>query len=256
MEKMMNAKPHRLVLLLTLLAATSGIASAQTLTLLTEDAYPFQYLENKQLTGMAVEVVNEVFKRAGIARKDEVLSWKDAYDRAQIYPNTCIYSTSRTENRERLFKWIGPIVENKWAAFARKGFKGTLSRPEDFKQYRVGVLAGDAKERYLKDLAVTFRVPAADDATNPSKLTLNRTEADKIDLWVTGYYTGAYVAAKTGVKDVSPVWVFETSENYLACQPSLPQATADKLQKALDTMKRDGAHAKIIARYEAKIKAQ
>lgn len=252
----MILKAHRIAVIVAMLAALPNIGLAQTVNLLTEDAYPFQYLENKQLTGMAVEVVNEVFKRAGVARKDELLSWKDAYDRAQMYPNTCIYSTARTENREKLFKWIGPIVENKWAAFARKGFKGTLSRPEDFKQYRVGVLQGDAKERYLKDLAVTFRVAQSDDAMNPPKLTLNRTEPDKIDLWITGYYTGAHVAAKTGVRDIVPVWVFQTSENFLACQLSLPQATADKLQKALDAMKRDGSHAAIVARYEAKIKAQ
>ena len=118
------------------------------------------------------------------------------------------------------------------------------------------MLQGDAKERYLKDLRVTFRVPEPDDAKNPSKLTLNRTEPDKIDLWVTGYYSGAHIAAKTGVKDVVPVWVFQSSENYLACNLGLPQATADKLQKALDAMKRDGNHAAIIARYEAKVKAQ
>jgi len=246
----------RPVLLAAALLALSHAAAAQTINLLTEDAYPFQYLENKQLTGMAVEVVSEIFKRAGVARKDEMLSWKDAYDRAQMYPNTCIYSTARTANRERLFKWIGPIVENKWAAFAKKGFKGTLAKPDDFKQYRVGVLQGDVKERYLKDLAVTFRVAEADDAANPPKLSLNRSEPDKIDLWVTGYYSGAHVAAKTGVKDIVPIWVFESSENYLACQQGLPQATADKLQKALDAMKRDGSHARIVARYEAKIGAQ
>ncbi len=253
---MTSLKPLSVALFAAALFAAPAATVAQTINLVTEDAYPFQYLENKQLTGMAVEVVNEAFKRAGVARKDEMLSWKDAYDRAQVYPNTCVYSTARTENRERVFKWIGPIVENKWAAFATKGFKGTLTRPEDLTQYRVGVLQGDAKERYLKDLRVTFRVPEPDDAKNPSKLTLNRTEPDKIDLWVTGYYTGAHVAAKTGVKDIYPVWVFQSSENYLACNLSLPQATADKLQKALDAMKRDGSHAAIIARYEAKVKAQ
>ncbi len=253
---MINFKPYRIALLVAMLSSVQTIAIAQTINLLTEDAYPFQYLDNKQLTGMAVDVVNEVFKRAGVARKDEILSWKDAYDRAQVYPNTCVYSTARTENREKVFKWIGPIVENKWAAFAKKGFKGTLSRPEDFAQYRVGVLQGDAKERYLKDLRVTFRVAEPDDAKNPPKLTLNRTEPDKIDLWITGYYTGAHVAAKTGVKGVVPVWVFQSSENYLACNLSLPQATADKLQGAIDAMKRDGTHAAIVARYEAKVKAQ
>jgi polar amino acid transport system substrate-binding protein len=255
-NNMLILKPYRTALFVAMIAAAPTAAVAQTINLLTEDAYPFQYLEDKKMSGMAVEVVTEAFKRAGVSHKDEMLSWKDAYDRAQVYPNTCIYSTARTENRENVFKWIGPIVENKWAAFARKGFKGSLSRPEDFADYRVGVLQGDAKERYLKDLRVTFRVPEADDARNPSKLTLNRTEVDKIDLWITGYYSGAYIAAKTGVKDVVPVWVFQTSQNYLACNLNMPQATADKLQKALDAMKSDGTHAAILARYEAKIKAK
>lgn len=252
----MFVKPYRIVLLATLLAAAPAIAVAQTLNLLTEDAYPFQYLEKQQLTGMAVEIVNEIFKRAGVARKDELMSWKNAYDRAQTHANTCIYSTSRTEDRERLFKWIGPIVQNKWAAFAKKGFKDTVSKASDFKQYRVGVLKGDAKERFLKELPVTFLVSDSDDAAIPAKLSLNRKEPDKIDLWVTGYYTGAHVAAKTGIKDVFPVLTFQTSENYLACHPGLAQATVDKLQRAFDAMKRDGAHAAIVARYEAKTKTQ
>jgi polar amino acid transport system substrate-binding protein len=255
----MQAYSLRSVLVVLAAAASMGapaVAFSQTLNLLTEDAYPFQYLEKQQLTGMAVEVVSEVFKRAGIARKDELMSWKDAFDRAQLHANTCVYSTSRIEERERLFKWVGPIVQNKWAAFARKGFKGTLSTAADFKPYRVGVLKGDAKERFLQDVAVTFIVPVADDALNPPKLSLNRTEPDKIDLWVTGYYAAANIAAKTGVKDIVPVWTFQTSDNYLACNPGLAQATVDKLQRALDAMKRDGAHAAIVARYEAKIKSK
>lgn len=249
-------KPLRIALMAAMLSLTPLYAAAQTLNLVTEDAYPFQYIEKQQLSGMAVEIVSEMFKRAGLPRKDEMMSWNDAYGRTQMNPNTCVYSTARTENREKLFKWVGPIVENKWAAFAKKGFTGKLSRPEDFNQYRVGVLTGDAKERYLKDLAITFRVPESDDAANPPKLTLNRTEPNKIDLWITGYYTGAHVAAKTGVKDIVPIWVFQTSENFLACNSGTPQVTVDKLQKALDGMKRDGTHAAIVARYEDRIRAK
>lgn len=236
------------------LATTAG-AAAQTIQLVTEDAYPFQYLENRQLSGMAVEVVAEMFKRAGVAHNDEMLSWKDAYDRARLYPNTCVYSTARTENRERLFKWIGPIVENKWAAFAKKGFAGKLEKPADFKAYRVGVLKGDAKERYLQDLAVAFRAPESDDAANARKLTLDRMAPDKIDLWVTGYYTGLHAAKKTGVTDIEPVWVFQTSHNYLACHPGIDAETARKLEAALDVMKRDGTQAAIVGRHERQLLA-
>lgn len=224
-------------------------ARAQALELLTEDAFPFQYVENQKLTGMAVEVVAEMFRRAGIAHSDKLTDWKGAYDKAQVYPNTCVYSTARTANRENLFKWIGPIVVNQWAAFARKGFAGKLARPEDLRDYRIGVLQGDAKERYLKDLAAPFRVAVAADADVPAKLSLNRTEPGKVDLWVTGYYTGLNIAAKAKLADVVPVWVFETTENYLACHLGLPQATAQKLQSALNAMTRDGTHQRIVARY-------
>lgn len=227
---------------------------AQTFNLLTEEAYPFQYLENQRLTGMAVEVVSEVFRRSGFERKDELLSWKDAYDRAQLYPDTCIYSTARTENRENLFRWVGPIVENKWAAFAKRGFKGSLNHPRDLRQYRIGVLIGDAKERYLKDIAVTFLHSESDDAANPPKLTLDRTEPNKIDLWVTGYYAGAHIAAKTGVTDIVPIRMFHTSQNYLACHMSVPKASIEKMQAALDAMKRDGTHAKIVSKYDKGVK--
>jgi polar amino acid transport system substrate-binding protein len=238
----------RCFLAIMLLSATT--AFAEPINLLTEDAYPFQYLDNQHLTGMAVDVVTEMFKRAGLAHKDQLMSWEDAYDRVQIHPNTCVFSTARTENREHLFKWIGPIVENKWAVFAKKGFKGDVAGPADLKQYRIGVLKGDAKERYLMDVPVTFRVPQADDSMNPPLLTLDRTELHKIDLWATGYYSGMHIAAKAGVKDIYPVWVFQSSENYLACGSSLTKEAQDKLQSALRAMKLDGTYAGIVSRYE------
>ena len=90
----------------------AGAASAQALRLVTEESYPFQYLENKKLAGMAVDVVSEMAKRAGVPVEHELMSWKDAYERAQRDRNTCVYSTARLENRERLFRWVGPIVAN------------------------------------------------------------------------------------------------------------------------------------------------
>jgi hypothetical protein len=73
---------------------------------------------------------------------------------------------------------------------------------------------------------------------------LNRYEPDEIDLWVTGYYAGAYIAAKAGVTGVVPVRVFHTSQNYLACHPSVPEVELGKMQAALDAMKRDGTRSR------------
>lgn len=230
--------------------------AAQTYTLLTEEAYPFQYLEDRRLTGMAVEIVDEMFKRSGFEHKDELLLWKDAYQRARGSPRACVYSTARTKEREKLFKWVGPIVVNKWAFFAKRGFSDPLEQPADLMKYRIGVLEADAKEGFLERLAVGSLSVEANDAANPPRLTLDRGEPNKIDLWATGYYAGAHIAAKAGVTNVIPVRVFQTSPNYLACNPNLPDADLGKMQAALDGMKRDGSQAEIVSRYEHMVKVK
>jgi polar amino acid transport system substrate-binding protein len=232
----------------TLLA---GAASAQNLRLVTEESYPFQYMENKKLTGMAVDVVSEMAKRAGVPVEHELMSWKDAYERAQRDRNTCVYSTARLENRERLFHWVGPIVENRWAAFAKAGATQKPKALGDLRYVRVGVLDGDAKATFLMDNGIAAALnKVSDDALNPPKLTANKNEPGKIDTWVTGYYSAQTVAAKTGVKDIEHLFTFETSPNYLACNFGV---AADKLQKlgaALDAMRKDGTWQQIVDRYD------
>lgn len=232
----------------TLLA---GAASAQALRLVTEESYPFQYLENKKLAGMAVDVVSEMAKRAGVPVEHELMSWKDAYERAQRDRNTCVYSTARLENRERLFRWVGPIVENRWAAFGKAGATQKPKTLADLRYVRVGVLEGDAKATFLMDNGIAAALnKVSDDALNPPKLTANKNEPGKIDAWVTGYFSAQAVAAKTGVNDIEYLFTFETSPNYLACNFGVPADKLQKLSAALDAMKKDGAWQQIVDRYD------
>jgi polar amino acid transport system substrate-binding protein len=235
------------------LAATllAGAASAQTLRLVTEESYPFQYMENKKLRGMAVDIVSEMTKRAGVPAEHEIISWKDAYERAQRDRNTCVYSTARLENRERLFHWVGPIVENRWAAFAKAGAAQKPKVLGDLRYVRVGVLEGDAKATYLMDNGIAAALnKVSDDALNPPRLTTNKNEPGKIDAWVTGYFAAKSVAAKTGVTDIEHLFTFETSPNYLACNFGVPAATLQKLGAALEAMKQDGTWQKIVDQYD------
>ncbi len=225
-------------------------AAAQSLRFVTEDSYPFQYLENKQLKGMSVEIVSEMGKRAGVKVEHELLSWKDAYDRAQRDRATCIYSTARLENRERIFRWVGPIVENRWAAFGKKGLSPKPAGLDDLRRLRVGVAQGDAKIEFLAQSGIgSAVVTVTDDAINAQKLTTNHNESGKIDVWVTGYYSALNVAAQTGVKDVEHLFTFNSSPNFLACNYGMDQGVLKKLSAALDAMKKDGSHGKIVARY-------
>jgi polar amino acid transport system substrate-binding protein len=225
---------------------------ALALKLLTEENPPLNYTENKKLTGMATEVVQEMGKRAKTELAFEVMSWSKAYERAQADKETCLYSTARLPNRENAFKWVGPIAANKWGLFALGGFKQEIKSLNDAKPFRIGGVARDAKTEFLKQWGVTNIFEVEDDKLNPGKLTLNRKEAQKIDLWITSVASAKKVAERAKMPGVKLVYLVREEESYLACSPRTSAATLKALADSLDGMKKDGAYAKIIKRYESR----
>lgn len=236
--------------LLTGLLITAQPALA--LKVLTEENPPLNYTENKKLTGMATEVVQEMGKRAKMKLDFEVMAWNKAYEKAQADKETCLYSTARLPNRENAFKWVGPIAVNKWGLFALGGFKQEIKSLNDAKPFRIGGVARDAKTEFLKQWGVTNIFEVEDDRLNPGKLTLNRKETGKIDLWITSVASANQVAARAKVPGVKLVYLAREEESYLACSPRTSADTLKALAGALDGMKKDGAYSKIIKAYESR----
>jgi polar amino acid transport system substrate-binding protein len=222
------------------------------LKLLTEENPPLNYTEGKKLTGMGTEVVQEMGRRAKIKLDFQVMAWNTAYEKAQADKETCLYSTARLPNRENAFKWVGPIAINKWGLFALGGFKPEIKSLNDAKPFRIGGVARDAKTEFLRQWGVTNIVEVTDDKLNPGKLTLNRKEAQKIDLWITSVASAKQVAAGARVPGVKLVHVVREEESFLACSPRTSPETLKALAAALEGMKKDGAYAKIIKRYESR----
>ncbi|MGH8634661.1 MAG: substrate-binding periplasmic protein [Burkholderiales bacterium] len=231
-----------------LIAAQPALA----LKLLTEENPPLNYTEGKKLTGMATEVVQEMGKRAKVKLDFEVMAWATAYEKAQADKETCLYSTARLPNRENAFKWVGPIAANKWGLFALGGFKQEIKSLNDAKPFRIGGVARDAKTEFLKQWGVTNIFEVGDDKLNPGKLTLNRKETGKIDLWITSAASAKKIAERAKVPGVKLVYLVREEDSYLACSPRTAPATLQALADALDGMKKDGSYAKIINAYESR----
>ena len=113
-------------------------------------------------------------------------------------------------------------------------------------------MARDAKTEFLKQEGVTNIIEVEDDKLNPGKLTLNRKEAQKIDLWITSVANAKQVAARAKVADIKLVYAVREAESFLACSPRTSAATLKALVDALEGMKKDGAYAKIIKAYESR----
>ncbi|HXZ95785.1 MAG TPA: transporter substrate-binding domain-containing protein [Burkholderiales bacterium] len=244
---------YRTLFILTLIAGLFALPQpASALKLLTEENPPLNYTENGKLTGMGTEVVKEMSQRANVPVKIEVMVWADAYKRVQTDKETCLYSTARLPNRELVFKWVGPIAVNKWGLFSKSGFSQPIKTLADVRPYRIGGVTRDAKTEYLKQKGITNIFEVADDKLNPPKLTLNRKEPQRIDLWITSVAGAKEIAAQAKAPDVKLVFLVRKVDSYLACNPRTSEATLKALSAALDEIKKDGTFKKIVDRYESR----
>jgi polar amino acid transport system substrate-binding protein len=216
--------------LLFLVAATG--ASAASLQVVTENNPPFNFQEGKDVMGTSTAAVRDLLARAGVDAKFYVLKWNDAYSRTQKNANTCIYSTVRVENREKLFKWYGPIGTDAWALYALPSFDKTLSGVADARFYRIGGVKNDAKVDFLRGEGASSIREAERDADNPVRLAKPKNDPDAIDLWITTQATARETAAKAGVRELKEVLVVKKHDLYLACNPRTDKDILEKLDAA------------------------
>lgn len=229
-----------------LLAGWQSVALAQapSVQLLTEDYPPFNMiLPSGEIGGMSTEVVRELFRRAGIPYRIELQPWIRAFNSAVLDNNTCVYSTTRSEHREHQFKWVGPLLENRWVLYAGPKSPSGISSLEDARPYTIGGYAGDAEAQYL--IARGFNVELTPiDALNARKLSLGR-----IDFWATGAYRGIYVRAQEKVPLLHQALEFNTVLLYLACNPGVADLTIQRLNDILNTMQHESFSDQVRKRY-------
>lgn len=228
-------------------AALLGLsARAETLRLVTEDVPPINTVSDKpgEAGGIATELIAKALTEARVSYDASVHSWTEAYAMALHGRDVCVYSTSRTDERETLFKWVGPIVRNRWALFGRIDGPA-LSSLEDARGHSIGGHYDGAPTRYLQGIG--FEV----DQTTDFHANLRRVEARQIDYAVSGLLTGAYaIAHDKGLADIVPVLVFKDIDLYLACNKSVSDKLVARLNGIFQRMTEDGTAAAIIRHYQ------
>ncbi|MGJ9417171.1 substrate-binding periplasmic protein [Massilia sp. CMS3.1] len=213
----------------------------------TETAAPSSMQDSQgQVVGISTDKVRAVLERAGLAYTIELLPWKRAYAAARERFDGCVYSTTRTPERETLFKWVGPIDTAEWVLMARANRRFSLRTLEDARPYRIGTYNGDARDDFLRSRG--FRVdPAPNDLTNPRKLLLGR-----IDLWAAALRAGSPVLEQNNwAGQIVPVLVFHRLDVYLACNRAVPDDVIARLNGAFSALERDGTMGRIERSYDS-----
>ncbi len=233
-----------LMVLSALAAALPVPAAATHLHLTTENAPPSAILKDGKVVGHATEKIALMMKRAGVTSDTEMLPWQRAYNQALMRADTCVYDTTRTPEREALFKWVGPVAQSEWVLYGLAERKLQLARLDDARPYKIATYLGDASEHYLRSRG--FKVESvANDALNPNKLASKR-----VDLWAATPIRAAMLMARSDTEGkIVPLLVYNKVLLWLACNPAVPAPLIDRFNTILDDMRRDGSAKAIEDRY-------
>jgi len=215
------------------------------LKIYTEDSPPANYLKNGKPAGMSVEIVREILKRLGKKVNIEIVPWARGYSIALTRPNVALFSTTRLPQREKLFKWVGPLYTQMWGFYAKKGSGLQIDSLEEAKKVTsIGTYLNDAKEQFLKKRGFANLI-----TTNKNISNIKHLMKGDIDLWVSSDLNMPYLAGQAGVspEQLEVVYAFRSVENYIAFSNKTPDAVVAAWQKTLDEIKRDGTYSRLIS---------
>lgn len=221
------------------MALLAGAAAAGPLRIVGENLPPSSMMDGELVVGRETGKVRELLVRAGVSYQIKLLPWKRAYAQAQNEVDTCIYATTRTPEREKLFSWIGPLNEGQWILYGLASRRLVAQRLDDVRGMTIGTLLGDARDDYLRQRGFDV-APVTQEWLNPQKLLMGR-----IDLWAVGVASGTRpFAGKPWEDQVVPVLTFNRVQTYLACNKAVPEAQVQAMQRAVTAMRRDGSMAR------------
>ncbi len=221
------------------------------LVLLTENFPPYNMAKNgknfaqdENINGIAVDIVREMFKRADVTYSLTLrFPWERIYKLALEKPGYGVFVMARLPDREKLFKWVGPIGPDDWIMLAKADSKISLETLEQARKYKIGAYKGDAIAETLAKQGLK-PIVVLRDQDNAKKLV-----SGQIDLWATGDPAGRYLARQEGVNGLKTVLRFNSAELYLALNKDVPDDVVAKLQAALDQLRKEGVVDDIMSRY-------
>ena len=230
-------------ILFTLFIALFATTVNGKLIINTEEYAPLSYTENGILKGIATEQVEAIFSLADIDYEMRVFPWARSYNKALTEANTCVFTTSHTPERSKLFKWVEPLSLNMSILVKSKQSSVSVSTIDEAMKYRIGIQNEDVAGAYLKDKGFISLDSAANVDQSILKLLAGR--VDMVALAESRYL--AMVDQGQPIEKVIDIFALKMG---LACNLQVEDATIERLQKALDKLIQEGMQDKINTKYK------
>jgi len=220
---------------------------SEDIVMITEEDPPLNYMEDGKITGPSVEIVQSIKRKLGVTNDIILLPWKRGFLLTENNINTCLFSTVRNEEREDMFKWIGPIIKTEFAFYAKKSANIKIDNLEEAKKYSIGVQNIGASEDFLLQNNFTNIEGTYEQSQNLTKL-----DAGRIDMWHIMTPTFEKLISEDPTidrNDYEKVFITVVTELYIAFNQDTPDDITNAWQQAFDELYEDGEIEEILVKY-------
>jgi polar amino acid transport system substrate-binding protein len=216
-----------MLLALCLLLAAMAQADQASIRLLTFSEPPWVEVQDGRLQGPTIELIKELFQRAGVPYQIDVLPLKRALKEALNQPGTCVFPIERSQERETSLRWISPLVVSRYGLYAPAGHEIRLQTLEDARPYSIGSYLGSGLGEYLIERGYNVI------EVSSAKLGPNMLRHKRFDLWVSDTRSAQVPTQLDKALLGQPSLVFLTTLRAMGCHPDTPTSSLELLNAAL-----------------------
>jgi polar amino acid transport system substrate-binding protein len=142
-----------------------------------DDSPPYNFSAEGGPRGISADLLRAICQEAQLRCTLEILPWARAFYKASTEPNTVIFTTTRSPEREALFLWIGPFLQRSEWIIGKAG--GPTPRSlADLARFRIGVINEDAA---IDDLRKAGVPAEAIDLAGSAVINHRKLQAGRVD---------------------------------------------------------------------------
>ena len=222
-------------------------AQPQPLHLYTEEYPPINFSLNGQPTGLATEMVRAIMRRTGQNAPISLVPWARGYQLALTRPNTGLFVTMRTSERERLFQWVGPLTRNVTGFYALRSAGLSIDRLEQARELgEIAVPRDWYSHQRLQAEGFRNLTPV----TGASQV-VSMLKRGRVKLMVLDNLSLSTLLAQGDIRadEVQLLFTLMYSDSYIAFSTQTDAALIRRWQRELDGMKADGSFAAIYRKW-------
>jgi polar amino acid transport system substrate-binding protein len=217
---------------------------------MTEEYPPFSYHVDGEARGFCVEIVRRILDSLGHDDTPIVFyPWARAYMKLGSEDGHVLFPMVRSDERERLFRFVGPLFEDEVYFYRRADSSVRVETLDDARRVgSIGVTRDDFYHQLLAGLGFANLDVSTSQAQDFKKLAQGR-----VDLVPMGERTlSSFVGRQFGLdpamfERVGPV--LRRPVVFIAFSPSTPDPVVSRWQRALDALKDAGVYGAIMDRY-------